>query len=331
MRRFTLFVVAGVGVVVGAGFMRPSPARAQANKNTSLRLSVVGIGVKDYPKSENFYEKIMGFPVAFKFSSPDGKRTTTYYQMSRDTFLEMQPVTADALPGLTHVHMVTDDLTATIARLRQAGLPAAARTATTPNTVTEPGVAQPSNVKNANIFEPNGIRLELNELMPESLTKKATDAWGAAQESKKTSLMLSVVGIAVKDYPESQNFYEKTMGFRVAFTFPSADGKRTTTYYQMSRDTFLEMQPVAADARPGLTHLHLLTDDLNGHIARLRQAGLPAASGNAPAPSTLGVVANVSPGSHVKNVNVFDPDGIRLELNEYIPESLTKKASDSWK
>ena len=37
----------------------------------------MGIGVKDYPKSENFYEKIMGFPVAFKFSSPDGKRTTT--------------------------------------------------------------------------------------------------------------------------------------------------------------------------------------------------------------------------------------------------------------
>jgi hypothetical protein len=38
----------------------------------------------------------------------------------------------------------------------------------------------------------------------------------------------------------------------------------------------------------------------------------------------------VSPGAHVKNVNVFDPDGIRLELNEYIPESLPKKAVDSW-
>jgi len=27
---------------------------------------------------------------------------------------------------------------------------------------------------------------------------------------------------------------------------------------------------------------------------------------------------------------VFDPDGTRLELNEYIPESLPKKAVDSW-
>jgi catechol 2,3-dioxygenase-like lactoylglutathione lyase family enzyme len=332
MRRLALFVVGvGVGVVVGTVVIQPSAAQAQENKNTGLRLSVVGIAVKDYPKSQNFYEKVIGFPVAFKFSSADGKRTTTYYQMSRDTFLEMQSATADVPPGLTHVHIVTDDLNATIARLRQAGLPAAARNATTPNTLTEPGVAQPSNVKNANVFDPNGIRLELNELIPESLTKKATESWSAAQESKNTSLRLSVVGIAVKDSSESQNFYEKVMGFRVAFKFPSADGKRTTTYYQMSRDAFLEMQSATADVRPGLTHVHIVTDDLNATIARLRQAGLPAASGNATTPNTLGEVVNVSQGSHVKNANVFDPDGIRLELNEYIPESLTRKAAESWK
>ena len=152
-----------------------------------------------------------------------------------------------------------------------------------------------------------------------------------AQENKNTGLRLGVVGIAVKDSSESQNFYEKVMGFRVAFTFPSADGKRTTTYYQTSRETFLEMQSATADVRPGLTHVHLLTDDLNATIARLRKAGLPAASGNATTPNTLGAVVNVSQGSHVKNANVFDPDGIRLELNEYISESLTRKASESWK
>ena len=330
MHRLALFA-AGVGVLVGTVVMQPSAARAQENKNTGLRLSVVGIAVKDYPKSQNFYEKVMSFPVAFKFSSPDGKRTTTYYQMSRDTFLEMQSATADAPPGLTHVHIVIDDLKATTARLGQAGLPAAARNATIPNTLTEPGVAQPSNVKNANVYDPNGIRLELNELIPESLSKKATESCNAAKETRNTSLKLSVVGIAVKDSSESQNFYEKVMGFRVAFKFPSADGKRTTIYYQTSRDTFLEMQSATADARPGLTHVHLVTDDLNATIARLRQAGLPAASGNAPTPNTLGDVVSVSQGSHVKNANVFDPDGIRLELNEYISESLTKKAAESWK
>jgi catechol 2,3-dioxygenase-like lactoylglutathione lyase family enzyme len=145
------------------------------NKNSGTRLLVVGIGVTDYAASENFYGKLMGFPVAFKFS-PDPQRTTTYYQVSRDTFLEMQPLAADG-HLITHVHILTGDLNAMVARLRQAGLPSAARNATTPNTVTESGLVMPANVKSANVFDPNGIRLELNEWLPESLTKKAMESW----------------------------------------------------------------------------------------------------------------------------------------------------------
>jgi len=33
----------------------------------------------------------------------------------------------------------------------------------------------------------------------------------------------------------------------------------------------------------------------------------------------------------VKSANVYDPQGLRLELNELIPESQTKKAMDAWK
>src|SRR2546428_62245 len=162
MRHLALVVV-GVGVVIGTVVMQPSAAQAQENKNTGLRLSVVGIAVKDYPKSQNFYEKVMGFPVAFTFSSADGKRTTTYYQTSRDTFLEMQSATADVRPGLTHVHLLTDDLNATIARLRKAGLPAASGNATTPNTLgAVANGSQGSHVQNANAFDPDAVRLELN-------------------------------------------------------------------------------------------------------------------------------------------------------------------------
>jgi len=146
------------------------------NKNPGTRLLVVGIGVTDYAASENFYGKLLGFPVAFKFSSPDGKRTTTYYQISRDSFLEMQPVAADG-HAITHVHIETQDLNAMIARLRAAGLKSAPRNSSAPNTVTEAGVTQPSNVKSANVFDPNGIRLELNELLPDSLTQKAMGSW----------------------------------------------------------------------------------------------------------------------------------------------------------
>jgi catechol 2,3-dioxygenase-like lactoylglutathione lyase family enzyme len=326
MKGFALFA-AGLGVLVAGMVLPPGAAQGQVGRSSSLRLSVVGIAVSDYPKSQAFYERVMGFPVAFKFSSPDGTRTNTFFQMSRDTFLEMQQATADVRAGLTHAHFVVDDLSATLSRLRQAGLQTAPQSGRPANAVTEAGFSQNIYVKNANVFDPNGIRLELNELVPESLMKKAAESWTAAQDPK--GLTLNVVGIAVKGPPESAMFYQNLMGFRVAFTFGSTDPQRMNVYYQTSRDAFLEMQPAGANVTPGLTHFHLLTGDLDAAIARLRQAGLAAAAGNAP--GTIGQAVGVSPGAHVKNINVFDPDGIRLELNEYIPESLPKKAVDSWR
>lgn len=319
MKWFAL-CVAGFGVLI-AGIA----AQGQVGKSSGLRLNLVGIAVSDYAKSQAFYERVMGFQVAFKFSSQDGTRTNTFFQMGRDSFLEMQQATEDVRPGLTHVHFVVDDLSATLARLRQAGVGPAPRNGRLAKAVTEAGYSQNIFVKNANVYDPSGIRLELNELVPESLMKKAAESWTVAQDAR--GLTLNVVGIAVEDPPESAMFYKSLMAFPVAFTFGSTDPRRMNYYYQTSRDTFLEMQPAGANP-PGLTHFHLLTGNLDAAIARLRQAGLGAASGNTP--GTMGQTVTVNPGARVRNVNVFDPDGIRMELNEYIPESLPKKAVDSW-
>src|SRR6185503_3566434 len=121
MKRFAL-LAAGLGAVVACIAWQTGAAQGQAASNRGLRLNLVGIAVSDYAKSQAFYERVMGFPIAFKFSSPDGTRTNTFFQMSRNSFLEMQQATADVRPGLTHAHFVVDDLTATLARLRQAGL-----------------------------------------------------------------------------------------------------------------------------------------------------------------------------------------------------------------
>jgi len=186
MRRLTLFL-AGVAIVGNL-------AIAQDNRN-DLRVMVVGLAARNYQESMDFYTKVMGFKAGFSFS-PDGKRMNTYFQLSRDSFIEMSETAANAAPGftqesflemqsateampagITHVHIQVPDVAAAVARLRQLGLPAPARGATTPKTATDPGVTQPSNVKSANVYDPQGLRLELNELIPESQTKKAMDAW----------------------------------------------------------------------------------------------------------------------------------------------------------
>jgi catechol 2,3-dioxygenase-like lactoylglutathione lyase family enzyme len=140
----------------------------------------------------------------------------------------------------------------------------------------------------------------------------------SAQGKKDTGLRLNHVGIAVSDLQQSLDFYTKVMGFRVAFTFPSADGKTTTTYLQINRDTFLEVAPASATVPPGITHIGIESQDENATIARLRQAGASVTDSRVSV--TKAILSNVSA-----------PNGIRLELVELTPDSLHKKAENAWK
>ncbi len=264
-------------VVVLFGIAGIEPTAAQERPNPDLSLSAVGIRTKDYAESMSFYTRVMDFRPAFSFS-PNGQTMNTYFQLSHDTFLELQEAPANTPSGFSHIHMKTDDVDASFARLRQAGLPTCTETLIT-DCLIGVRIAQPTKEKLPTIIDP----IEPTEFTPGSLTRKAVDSW----ENKNPPVRMLVVGIAVKDYPESQRFYGKLMAFPVAFTFSSPDGQRTTTYYQISRDTFLEMQPATTDVPPGITHIHMLTDDLDAAIVRLRQAGLASGAPNATRPKTI--------------------------------------------
>jgi catechol 2,3-dioxygenase-like lactoylglutathione lyase family enzyme len=161
MRDLALFVA---GLVAGT-FLMPSSS-AQTNTNPGLRLNHVGIAVTDFQKSLDFYTKVMGFRVAFKFPGPEGKPTTTFLQLNRDTFIEMAPASANLPAGITHIGIESADEKTTILQLRQAGA-----------TVQDARVSAQTNALLSNVTDPDGIRLELVELTPDSLHKKAEDAW----------------------------------------------------------------------------------------------------------------------------------------------------------
>jgi catechol 2,3-dioxygenase-like lactoylglutathione lyase family enzyme len=320
MRRSILLTAS----LIALALLPVHPVLAQDGaQHPDLKLSVVGIGAKDYAESLKFYTKIMGLRSAFSFTTVT-KTTNTYLQVSRDTFLELQTSTATNQPGLTHIHMETSNVDAIVARLRKAGLPSCTATLKT-GCMNKPQTAQPTGERNFLIVDPSGIRFEPTQLTPGSLTRKAVDSW-TGNDSER----LLVVGIAVNDYPASEKFYEKVIGFPVAFKFTSPDGQRTTKYYQISRDSFLEMQPVTPTTRAGITHVHILTNDLTALIAKLKKAGLASAPRNGTMPNTVTEPGITQP-SDVKSANVFDPNGIRLELNEWLPDSLPKKAADAWK
>ena len=163
MRIIRSFALFAAGIVFGMFMMQPSAAQQEGSKG--LRLNHVGMYVKNFDESMNFYSKTMGFREAFSFKDKEGKPTLTYLQINRDTFLELAPATAERPVGLSHVGLWADDLNAEVAALRQQGVKVDdPRTATTKAPLT-------------NVVDPNGIRLELLDIAPGSMQRKAIDGW----------------------------------------------------------------------------------------------------------------------------------------------------------
>src|SRR5580692_6332210 len=113
----TLFA-AGIGV--GAFLM--SPGRAETAPGVGLRLNHVGIFVKDFDESMRYYTQTMGFREAFTIKNADGKPVLAYLQITRDTFLELAPSTADRPVGLSHIGIWPENQAAAVATLRERGV-----------------------------------------------------------------------------------------------------------------------------------------------------------------------------------------------------------------
>ncbi len=155
------FFAAGVGV----GALLMQPGAAQQTQMPGLRLNHVGIYVKDFDESMRFYTQVMGFREAFSIKDQNGKPTLTYLQINRDQFVELAPATPERPVGLSHIGIWPEDLKATVAALRQRGV-----------TMDDPRTgATGTSITNAT--DPNGVRLELLDFLPDSLPRKAMDAW----------------------------------------------------------------------------------------------------------------------------------------------------------
>jgi len=126
------------------------------------------------------------------------------------------------------------------------------------------------------------------------------------------------VGISVERFDEALAFYTQKMGFREAFTVRDDKGQPTLSYVQVSRDTFVELQPANANRPPGLSHFGLHVQDLKATVATLKQRGVTVEEPRAGREDSM--VANAT-----------GPGGIRIELFQFGPESPQGRAISSWK
>lgn len=140
---------------------------------------------------------------------------------------------------------------------------------------------------------------------------------GYAQQGRIVGL--NHVAVSVADYAAATDFYGRQMGFRQAFSFREADGSPYLAYFQVNRDTFVEVMQATPERPAGCPHFGLEVEQLDSAIEQLKRRGVQIR------PPSL------SPRSGSRIALASGPGGINIELLEFGPQSLHRKVIDAWK
>jgi catechol 2,3-dioxygenase-like lactoylglutathione lyase family enzyme len=139
-----------------------------------------------------------------------------------------------------------------------------------------------------------------------------------AQNANSGVVMMNHVGINVPNVEEAVSYYTEKMGYREAFRVNDDKGQPRLVYMQISKNTFLELNPANAQRPAGFTHYGLHVEKVADAVARFRKSGLKVSDPNTS--DTKAVLANIT-----------DPYMGRIELAELTPESLHYNAIQRWK
>ena len=139
-------------------------------------------------------------------------------------------------------------------------------------------------------------------------------------QNEASGVVLNHVGLSVPSIPDAAAFYTQKMGFKEAFRNSDAQGNPTAIYLQISKSTFLELQQSNAQRPAGVNHFGLEAPNIKAAVALFKQRGAMATEPGAPSAFSHAILANVT-----------DLNGLRIELAELGPDSLQRKAMDSWK
>jgi catechol 2,3-dioxygenase-like lactoylglutathione lyase family enzyme len=139
-----------------------------------------------------------------------------------------------------------------------------------------------------------------------------------AQSAGTGVSMMNHVGINVPDVADAVTYYTQKMGYREAFRVNDDKGQPRLVYMQVSKNTFLELQPARPQQPAGFTHYGLVVDNAAAAVAAFRARGL--------------TVTDVTKSDTKVNLaNITDPYMGRVELVEITPESLHAKAIAGWR
>jgi lactoylglutathione lyase len=293
-----------------------SLALALLAQTPAVRPRILGIAhfavfVSDLENARAFYRDLLGYEEPFTLPRTDGSVDIAFVKINDRQWIELFNRPSAGAGQLNHLALYTDDAD----RMRDY---LASRGIAVPDRV---GKGRTGN-KNFTIKDPDGHDVEIVEYQPDSWT--GMDAGQHLPASRISDRGLHV-GILVGSLETSMKFYADLLGFQ-EFWRGSAANSKTLSWVNMRVpdgtdyvEFMLYDQLPAPGNRGSAHHICLSVPDAEKAVAALDAR--PARSGYTRA------VAIRTGINRKRQVNLFDPDGTRVELME--PETVDGKPAPS--
>ena len=255
--------------------------------------------VHDIERSRWFYKDFLGFGEPFQLDNPNGSLSLTFIKINDRQYIELFPEVKPGTDRLNHISIGVDNAEAMRAYLGAHG-------------VQVPAAVPKGRIRNSNfnVKDPDDHTLEIVQYEP--------DGWSMREKGKfmthdRVSKHLLHMGILVGALEPAMKFYGEVLGFHEIWRGSSNDKQLSWVNMQVPDGTdYLEFMLYndlpAENARGVQHHIALEVPDMAEAAKHLEAK---------PAKKDYTQPLEVRVGRNRKRqLNLFDPDGTRIELME---------------
>lgn len=270
----------------------------------------VAIFSADVDKTRAFYKDWLGYGEPYDLKETSGKLSLTFLKINERQYIQVFPEKEAGSDRLNHVSVETSDIEAMRLYLASKG-------------VKIPEKLAKNRIRNMsfNVRDPDGHTVEFVQYLPGSETLRAKGKFAGPE---RISDRMAHFGILVGSLEPAMKFYRDLLGFQETWR-GSRDGK-VLNWVNMKvpeGDDYIEFMLYdtlpAPDKRGTQHHICLFVPDLDQAKARL-EASPARARYTRPLEIRTGV-------NRKRQMNLFDPDGTRVELME--PHTVDRKPTPS--
>lgn len=265
-----------------------------------LGVAHMAVAVSDLEAARGFYKGFLGFEEPYVLKNADGSPAMAFIKINDQQYVELFPGYKTGEDRLRHISFYTDNAEQLRQYLKSKGIGV-------PDKVNKVRIGNTS----FNVKDPEGHTVEFTQYEPTGWTMRERGKFIGKQ---RISARMMHVGIIIGDVATATAFYHDTLGF-AEFWRGNARGTDTVSWINMRLpdgpdyiEWMLYADKPAPGARTSQHHICLEVPDIQKALAQL-EASPARKSYTRPLEIRTGV-------NQRRQLNLFDPDGTRIELME---------------